>query len=199
MIKKPNFIVYYLLRFISILYNKFKLNNKFIRNELKHVEGPIVVLCTHCSSHDQMLALEACKRRMNFVVADSTYYSKYYKLMKLGNVIHKKQFFSTLREFTEMKSILNSNGIIAIYPQGLCTSDGHSTTLPKATGKFIKFLNVDTYIIKSYGMYLSNPKWSKILRKGKVETEVYKLFSKEDLKNKTVSCKINMMKNCKYN
>ncbi len=177
----PNPIVYSFARIVSCFLNRFKLNNHFIRNELKKVKGSAVVLCNHTSSYDHVLDTCATRRHMNFVVADSTYYSKLYCLLKTVRPISKQQFFSKPYEFLQMREVIAAGGMVLMYPAGLCTSDGVSTTLPAATGFFIKFLNADVYVIMSHGMYLSNPKWSKVFRKGKVVTECRKLLCKEQI------------------
>jgi len=178
---KPNPIIYYAIKLYAYFFNKLKINNHFIRNELKGVKEPAIILCNHVSSYDQMIVPLVTKRRINFVVADSIYYSKLHKTLKALGTINKKQFFTTIKEYREIKSVLNNGGIVGIFPAGLCTSDGVSTTIPKATGKFIKSLGVSVYICKTYGMYLSNKKWTKKIQKGYVETEVYKLYDKNEL------------------
>ena len=187
--KKPNFIIYHFARLISLFINRFKINNRFTRNDLKKIKGSALVLCNHVSSYDQCIVIGATKKRMHFVVADSTYYSKFNFLLRKIGIISKQQFFTNIHELKAMKRVIDANGILTIFPCGLCTSDGLSTTLPIGVANFLKFLNTDVYVIKSHGMYLTNPKWSKGIRKGRVETEAYRLFSKDEL-NKIPSKKL---------
>lgn len=177
----PNPFLYYTVGIFWHLKNRFIINNHYVRNEIRHKKGPYLVLANHTSSNDQIVTGCACNHRMNYVVSEPLYYSNINKLLKIVRAIPKKQFFSSLTEFRKIKEVLNQKGIICIFPHGLCSADGATTTLPYATGKFVKYLGVDVYIIKTNGMYLSNPKWSKIFRRGRVETDCYKLFSKEEL------------------
>lgn len=177
----PNPIVYFFVRIFYRFQNRFKINNNFIQNELKNVKGPAIVLCNHTSSFDHVLGSCATTRRMNFVVAESTYYSNLYYPLKAVRSISKQQFFSKPFEFLRMREVIRAGGIVMLYPAGLCTSDGVATTLPEATGAFLRFLSADIYVMISHGMYLSNPKWSKVFRKGKVETECRKLLSKDEI------------------
>lgn len=177
----PNPVVYTATKILYRFRNRFKINNHFIRNELKNAKGPAIVLCNHVSSFDHVADSCATLRHMNFVVAESTYYSKFHFLLKAIRVITKQQFFSVPSEFRQMREVIRAGGIILMFPAGLCTSDGVTTTLPAATGSFLKFLGTDVYVMMSHGMYLSNPKWSKVFRKGRVETDCYKLFSREKL------------------
>jgi len=199
MIKKPNFFVYYIARLIAIYKSKFKLNNKYIRNELLKAKGPAIVLCDHVSCHDQVIAIAACRRRMNFVIADALYYSKFHKLIKSINVIRKQQMYTKIDEIKLMKEVVDNKGILAMFPAGVCSSDGINTTIPKATGKFIKLLGVDVYILNSHGMYLSSHKWNKGICKGKTETDVFKLLDKnqlKDLSSKEIYEKVNEAMYC---
>ena len=49
------------------------------------------------------------------------------------------------------------------------------------TMKFIKKANVPVILCKSYGMYLTRPRYSKEYRKGKVKYEFEVLFTKEQI------------------
>jgi len=59
--------------------------------------------------------------------------------------------------------------------------DGLSTPIPSATYKFLKWMNADVYVARCYGTYFAMPKWTKGIRAGQTQLDVYKLFAKEEL------------------
>ena len=182
--KKPNAFSYGIGRLVSFFYTTFRLNHRFVGNELKNIKGPAVVLGNHASSCDQFIACRSCRRRITYVISEAMYYTLpapwFFSSLHL---INKQQFFTSLADMRNMKDVIRNKGILLLYPAGVVPSCGKSTKLLSATGKFLKMLQADTYIIREHGMNLSNPKWQDGIRKGKTETEVFRLFTTEDLRN----------------
>ncbi len=181
--KKPNFLLYFVARCLSF-YKNLHIHNRFIRNELKNANGPAVILSNHTSAYDQYIACCACRRRVTLVLSDALYYTRLFEWVISGmHMVHKQQFFTTISDMKCMKNVIKNKGILLIYPTGVISSCGRSTKLFPATGKFLKMLQADIYVIREHGVYLTNPKWQEGVRIGRPETEVFKLFSSDELKN----------------
>ena len=101
--------------------------------------------------------------------------------MKLAGVIPKNQFQTMVEDMKKMKACIDNGMPIAIFPAGLMSADGISTPIPASTGKTLKWFNQDVYVAKSSGSYLTCPKWSSKMRKGRIDIDVYKLFDKNEL------------------
>lgn len=180
--KKPNFFVYGLFKLISKFLSKFVFNLKVVRNETKGVKDSYVIIANHESAIDFIALAAASKRRVNFVISNSFYQSlPINPLLTACGVIPKQQFQTTISDMRKMKQVVDNERVLAIYPAGMMTEDGVSTPIPLSTGKFAKWMDKDVYIAKIKGSYLTSPKWSGVRRKGKMELDIYKLFSKEDL------------------
>jgi hypothetical protein len=65
--------------------------------------------------------------------------------------------------------------------------DGLSTPIPAATYKFLKWLDADVYVAKTIGTYFAMPKWSSGFRPGRTYMDIYKLFSRDELRALDVS------------
>lgn len=182
--KKPNWFIYFIYRMISKFIAKFIFNTKIIKNELKGVKGPYVVIANHESAIDFINAAAAIDRRAHFVISNSFYNTMSIKgLIKMAGVIPKQQFQTSVADIRKMKQVVDNDRPLIIYPVGLMSENGVSDPSPIATSKFIKMMNVDVYVCYTRGSYLTKPKWSKVRRKGQINIEVFKLFNKEDLKN----------------
>ena len=181
--KKPNVFSYTIGRIISFFYTTFLLNHHYVKNELKNIKGPAVVLGNHASSCDQFIACRSCRKRITYVISEAMYYTLPAKwFFSSLHLINKQQFFTSLADIRNMKDVISNKGILLLYPAGVVPSCGKSTKLLSATGKLLKMLEADTYIIREHGMNLSNPKWQDGIRKGNPETEVFRLFMAEDFK-----------------
>lgn len=180
--KKPNRLTYAFARCVSNVFSKVIFKKKIIRNEIKNVKGSFVVIANHQSQLDFVNLIGATKRRLTFVISNSFYNTLPIKgLLNSLSVIPKQQFQTEYNDIKKMKSVIDSGNPLVIYPAGLMTENGVSTPIPPATNKFLKFMNTDIYVAKTYGTYFCMPKWSKKIRRGKTYIDIYKLISKEDL------------------
>ena len=180
--KKPNLFCYRLAQLVSWFVARICFQRKVLRNEIRHAKGPFVVLANHQAAYDFVNLIGLCKRPMHFVISNSFYSSLPIKgfLSKIG-VIPKQQFQTKPNDIKRMKRVVEAGQPLVIYPAGLMCEDGKSTTIPKGTYKFIKWLNADIYVARVKGTYMAMPKWGSGIRNGKTTMDVYKLFSKEEL------------------
>lgn len=180
--KKPNLFCYRFAQAVSNVFATFVFKRKIIRNEIKGVKGPYVVIANHQAAYDFVNLIGVTKRRMSFVISNSFYKSlPIRKFLDTLHVIPKQQFQTSVKDMRDMKAVIDSGNPLVIYPAGLMCEDGISTPIPSATYKFLKWLNADVYVARSFGTYFVMPKWSKGMRPGKTHLDIYKLFSKEEL------------------
>ena len=181
--KKPNALVYKLYYLACRFICKHKFNLKYLRNETKNVKGPFVVIANHEASIDFMSVTAAVNQTMHFVISNSFYESlSIQPLLKSAGVLPKNQFSTTIEDMRKMKLCLDNGTSLAMFPAGLMSANGKTTPIPKSTGKTLKWFDKDVYVAKSSGSYLTCPKWSDVNRKGQITIDVYKLFTKEQLR-----------------
>ncbi len=179
---KPNYICYRFAQIVSWFVAKILFRRRIIRNELKGVKGPFVVIANHQAALDFVNLIGLSCRRMTFVISNSFYQTLPIKglLNKMG-VIPKQQFQTTIRDMKRMKRVVDNGHPLVIYPAGLMCEDGLSTPIPAATYKFLKWLGVDVYMARVQGTYFVMPKWAKGIRPGRTNIDVYKLLDKDEL------------------
>lgn len=181
--KKPKFLTYYFFKFLCVIVSKLFFNLKIKRNELKKKKGPYLVIANHQSIMDFINAYAAIPTRTHFVLSYSFYNTAgFKKTMDNIGCIPKQQFQTTVKEMMQMKNVITNNMPLAIYPVGIMTENGMSTNPGPSIATLLKFLETDVYIAKSEGAYLTYPKWSKKIRKGRVYLDIYKALSKEQVK-----------------
>ncbi|MBQ5321431.1 MAG: 1-acyl-sn-glycerol-3-phosphate acyltransferase [Oscillospiraceae bacterium] len=179
---KQSLFCYRLAQIVSGAAAAFLFRRQIIRNEIKGKKGPFVVIANHEAALDFVNLIGITKTPMTFVISHSFYNSLPIKgfFKKLG-VIPKQQFQTSVRDMKKMRAVIEAGKPLVIYPAGLMCEDGLSTPIPSATYKFLKWINADIYVARTYGTYFSMPKWADGIRAGKTYLDVYKLFSKEEL------------------
>ncbi len=184
--KLPDRFTYGLARTASAVLSSFVFGRKFLRNELKGKEGPLVVIANHECALDFVNLIGATKRRMTFVISNSFYSSLPIPgLLKKMNLIPKQQFQTSVVDMRKMRTVVENGGILVIYPAGLMCEDGNSTPIPDNTYAFLKWLGTDVYCARTTGSYFCMPKWGKGMRRGRTLMDIYKLFDGEELKGLT--------------
>ena len=180
--RRPSLPRYRLAQLVSWLAATFVFRRRFIRNEIKNLSGPFVVIANHQAALDFVNLIGATRRPLSFVLSWSFYSTMPIKrfLDKIG-IIPKQQFQSSVTDMKRMKAVVDHGEGLVIYPAGLMCEDGLSTPIPHATYKFLKWLGVDVYAARSSGSYFVMPKWAKGLRPGRTEMDIYKLFSAQEL------------------
>ncbi|MBP5342425.1 1-acyl-sn-glycerol-3-phosphate acyltransferase [bacterium] len=180
---KPNPIYYSLTRFASNILSKIYFKRKIIRNELKGVKGPALIIANHECALDFVNLIGAFKDRVTFVISKSFYESlSINPILKKIGVIPKQQFQTNISTLKKMKYAADSGQKVVLFPQGIMTENGLSTPIPPSTYKFFRFMNQDVYVARSIGTYFVMPKWSKGFHKGETYVDIYKLFTKEETK-----------------
>lgn len=182
--RKPSRLHYRIAQVVCWVVAKLFFRRKVLRNEIKGVEGPFVVIANHQAAYDFVSLIGMTVRPMSFVISNSFFNSLPIMgfLTRMG-VIPKQQFQTTVTDMKNMKAVVEAGEPLVIYPAGLMCEDGLSTPIPTATYKFLKWLNVDIYVARISGTYFAMPKWSKGLRPGRTTLDVYKLISVEELEN----------------
>lgn len=186
--QKPNVFLYRIAQAASWIVAHLLFGRKIQRNEIKGKKGPFVVIANHESALDFVNLICANRRPMHFVISKSVYITLPITgyLNKMG-VIPKQQFQTTVNDMKRMRSVIVNGQPLVIYPAGLMCEDGLSTPIPKATFKFLKWLDADIYVARTYGTYFVMPKWAKGFRPGRTYLDIYKLFDRAQLQTMDIS------------
>lgn len=184
---KPNLVVYRAAQALAYALATVVFQRKFLRNEIKDAQGPYVVIANHEAAYDFANLIGATKKRLSFVISNSFYNSlPITNILKMLGVIPKQQFQTSVSDMKKIKTVIDNGESLVIYPAGLMCEDGISTPIPQATYKFLKWLDADVYVARTSGTYFTMPKWTKGMRPGRTYMDIYKLFSRDELKKMSV-------------
>ena len=167
----------------KIIVPKFKL-----QAEKFNIEGPCIVIPNHVSNWDPLLvAMSFPKKQMYFVASEH--------IFRWGFVSRLLEYF--LAPIPRRKASVGSDTVmsvlrhtraghsICIFAEGQATWNGISNKVFSATGKMVKNSGATLVTYKTEGGYLSDPRWGKTLRRGKMKGYVVNVYSPEQLKEMT--------------
>ena len=114
---------------------------KVLRNELKGVKGPYLIIANHQSALDFINLISAVRRPMTFVISYSFFNTLPIKgfLEKLG-MIAKQQFQTTAADLKRMKAVVDAGDRRGALPDGagpggsFLAADGAGDPCPAGTG-----------------------------------------------------------------
>ena len=106
--RKPSLFHYRIAQLVSWFVATFVFRRKVLRNEIRGVKGPFVVIANHQAALDFVNLIGMAARPMSFVISYSFYRTLPIKgfLDKLG-VIPKQQFQSSVTDMKKMKTVVD--------------------------------------------------------------------------------------------
>ncbi|MDR1800369.1 MAG: 1-acyl-sn-glycerol-3-phosphate acyltransferase [Lachnospiraceae bacterium] len=188
-INRPNAIIYRLLVFFVIkLGFKKKYNVHFdYRIDPKKLKPPFIVVSNHASRMDYVYtSLAFLPHRLNYVVGNNEFFRSHLTfILRLMQAIPKKNFVNDTYAMRQMLRVIKKKGVLCLFPEGMSSISGANQPSAIGTGKVLKMFDCPIYMTKISGGYLTSTKHCLDERPGRVDVEVDKLFSREDLKKMT--------------
>jgi len=185
-VRKPNALLYYAAGFTAKYFYRI-----FYRHTVKNalprgIKPPFLVVAGHSCWLDYLIVTASMLPvRMNFVGAYNFFRNKLLKpLLTLMGVISKYQFTSDIAAVKKMKGVIGRGGAVAIFPNGCLSNDGRPGGFAvHGIARLVKFLDVPVVAVKTDGGYFTRPRWTKKPRRGRLETSVWQIISREEIKS----------------
>ena len=169
------------------LFLKRRLNVQIIRNEAKNDRGPFLVIGNHVTNYDPLIVLAYTKPLIRFVAASNNYDHWFKRLIfRLARVIAINKRTQDARTIREILTEVKQGSSIGVFPEGGRTWDGATDVIIYSTAKLIKFLKLPVYNQRLIGGYLSTPRWCRYRRKGRIDVDIYRMFTPEEIERLSV-------------
>ena len=185
---KPNPVLYWIFMVVIRILNLKTHTHFTYKAHPGKDKGPFVMISNHASRVEYQFMCPPClPRRLNFVVG----YNEFFRfplsiVVKIMQVIPKKNFTPDLYCAKQIMSIIKQGGCVSLLPEGMSSITGMGQPVMVGSGKLIKKLGVNVYYTKIAGAYLTYTKHCLDERIGKVEVVVDQMFSAEELKTLSV-------------
>lgn len=163
------------------LFNKWKFNYEY--DSLKDIEGPYLLLANHNLELDPLVIGDAVGKHIYFVASEhllrkglaSRLLMHYFK-----PIIHMKgrQGAKTVKQ---MLRTLQEGHKVCIFPEGNRSFNGVTMDMQASIAKVAKKAKVKLVTYRVEGGYLTQPRWSVNLRRGKLRGRLIQIYTPEQL------------------
>lgn len=183
-VKTPNGLLYWILMLVVKVLNRKTHTTFRYKADPRKDREPFIIISNHASRVDYQFTGPVCyPNKLNYVVG----YNEFFRfpaclLLKLAQVIPKKNFTPDLYCMRQMRSIIHRGGHLCIMPEGMSSITGMAQPVMAGTGKFLKMMGVTVYYTKISGGYLTYTKHCLDERVGRVEVTVDRMFTPQELK-----------------
>lgn len=177
-----------LLRLTLSIWLRTVYNVKAFNEKVKDLEAPYLLVGNHCLNWDPFIAGSYLKYNTRFIASDSLFRDKFvaFLLTNLVGAIPKKKAVSDMRTIKMSLKTLKEGHVVGVYPEANRTWNGRTIDILYSTAKFVKLLKVPVVVCIIKGGYMSRPRWAVKGRKGVMELHYDVLFTKEDIKKKSL-------------
>ncbi len=177
--------VYKILRIVINPILKKKLNYSYVK--YFPTSRPYIVLANHNTDYDPLLLSLAFPDQIYYVASEHIF--RWGLISKIINFLVAP--IPRVKGTTEIQTVmsilkrLKAGANVCMFAEGNRSFSGETDQIPVSTGKLIKKSGVSLITFRFDGGYFTSPRWSKFLRKGKMEGRVVKEYSPEELKSMT--------------
>lgn len=166
---------------------KRKFNLQF---EPLKIDGPCIIICNHVTSWDPLLVAVCLKDKHAYFVASE-------HLFRLGLI--SKVLNWLLAPIARKKATVGTDTVkacirhvkaghsVCIFAEGDATWNGENIPVFPATGKLCKLSGASLVTFRIEGGYLSKPRWTRSIRRGKVYVHPVNVYSPDELKAMSAS------------
>ena len=167
------------------LFNKWKFNYEY--DSLKDIEGPYLLLANHNLELDPLVIGDAVGKHIYFVASEHLLrkgIASRLLMHFLKPIIHMKgrQGAKTVKQ---MLRTLQEGHKVCIFPEGNRSFNGVTMDMQASIAKVAKKAKVKLITYRVEGGYLTQPRWSTNIRKGKLRGRLIRVYTPEELTQMT--------------
>ncbi len=151
------------------------------------LQAPYVVLANHNTDWDPMLVALSFPQHMYFVASEHIYRWGFISrlLFWCFAPIARAKGSTDARTVMEILSRIHAGYNVCVFAEGNRSFNGLTTEILPATGKLIKASGATLVTYKIQGGYLTSPRWSKTIRRGKMLGYPVGTYTAEQLRQMT--------------
>lgn len=148
------------------------------------LQPPYLLLSNHVNFWDPFLLAIVHRRPIHFLAADGNFRSRLMRrIMTWGGSIPKAKARTDIESLRLLQARITDGEVVALFPEGQRTWDGRSRSVLPATPKLARLLGAPVVVAQLRGAYLSTPRWSKRLRRGRLEIHVRQILSARQVRS----------------
>ena len=148
-------------------------------------EGPCIIISNHATTWDPLLlAMSFPDKHIHFVASEHIFRLGLVSRLICALVAPIPRRKGSTGTDTAMACLrkLKAGGSVCIFAEGDATWDGVSASVFPATGKLARSSGATLITYRLEGGYLSLPRWSRLLRRGRMRGHAVEVYSPERLR-----------------
>ena len=148
---------------------------------------PYLILYNHQTPFDQFFVAMGFKGAIYYMATEDIFSLGWISsvLRWLVNPIPIRKQTTDIQAVMNCMRVAREGGSLAIAPEGNRTYSGRTEYMNPAIGGLIKKLNLPVALFRIEGGYGVEPRWSSVIRKGKMKAYVSQVIEPEELKTMT--------------
>lgn len=162
----------------------FRIKYNFRSKKYKLNKEPHLILFNHPSNFDPIF-VGATFNKPTYFIANEDLFNLGFKSKLLKYLVAPIPKKKSIRDTSAIKTairIVKEGGNIGVSPEGNRTYSGRINNIDMAIVKFARLLKVPIVLYTISGAFGVNPRFSKNIRKGKIEGKVEKVLSVDEIK-----------------
>lgn len=176
---------YHALMPIIEVFLKWKFNYEY--DDISNIEGPYLLLANHNMELDPAVVGRAVGKHAYFVASEHILrkgIGTWLLMTFFKPIIHMKgkQGVTTVKN---MLKALKDGHNVCIFPEGNRSFNGLTCDMEATIGKVAKKAKAKLITYRVEGGYLTQPRWSVTLRKGKLKGRLIHVYTSEELQEMT--------------
>ena len=151
------------------LYLKIRWNVKMVRNQAYRTKGAYILLANHTHNFDPVFIQHFWPRIICYVTNDTVWKIKILRgLLDSVGFIPKKKMTTDSATVRGILTQIKKGRIVGIFPEGKRSWGGKTLPIIASTASLIKKLKLPVVTVKLEGAMMSQPRWAKGARRGKI-------------------------------
>ncbi len=186
-IKKRHKVIRDIAGWVLKPYIKTKYNVEIVQHE-ENTPRQYLILYNHQTAFDQFFVGYALKQPVYYLASEDLF-SKGFISTLLRYAVAPIPIKKQTVDISAVKNcilVAKEGGTIAIAPEGNRTFSGKTEYMNPAIASLAKKMGLPIMLYRIEGGYGVHPRWSDVVRKGKMKAYVYRVIEPEEYKNMTV-------------
>lgn len=174
-------IIWRMLRFPAMLF--FKLLFNYSCGKAPKIDVPFLLIANHVTDLDPLMVGCSFKQQMYFVASEHLFRKGLLSklLVWLAAPIPRiKGSTDTASAMNIMRALKNKSNV-GLFAEGDRSWDGRTGRLHPTTGRLVKASRAALVTYRLTGGYLSSPRWSRRLRRGRMYGRIVNIYTPEQL------------------
>ena len=179
--KKRHDFIYWFGRLI--LYRPLARKFSFKCDDIKVEHSPYIVIANHLTNWDPLLIGMSFRKNMYYVASDHILRmglkSKIleFVIAPIARAKTAQETQTVINIFRRLKAKCN----ICIFAEGTTSFDGKTGDVPPSMAKLVKRAGVALVTYRFTGAYFTIPRWTRNVRKGKMEGRLVRIYSPDEI------------------